>query len=37
MALIVVAAFVCLLSQDVTVGIIDNYLDVYIPLFLYLF
>ena len=31
------AAFVCLLFQDVTVGIIDNYLDVYITLFLYLF
>ena len=31
------AAFICLLFQDVTVGIIDNYLDVYITLFLYLF
>lgn len=31
------AAFTCLLFQDVTVGIIDNYLDVYITLFLYLF
>ncbi len=31
------AAFVCLLFQDVTVGIIDNYLDVYITLLLYLF
>jgi len=31
------AAFICLLFQDVTVGIIDNYLDVYLTLFLYLF
>ena len=31
------AAFICLLFQDVTVGIIDNYLDVYITPFLYLF
>jgi len=31
------AAFVCLLFQDVTVGIIDNYLDVYLTLLLYLF
>jgi leader peptidase (prepilin peptidase)/N-methyltransferase len=31
------AAFICLLFQDVTVGIIDNYLDVYITLFLYIF
>jgi leader peptidase (prepilin peptidase)/N-methyltransferase len=31
------AAFICLLFQDVTVGIIDNYLDVYVTLFLYLF
>lgn len=31
------AAFICLLFQDATVGIIDNYLDVYITLFLYLF
>jgi leader peptidase (prepilin peptidase)/N-methyltransferase len=31
------AAFICLLFQDATVGIIDNYLDVYLTLFLYLF
>ena len=31
------AAFICLLFQDVTLGIIDNYLDVYLTLFLYLF
>jgi leader peptidase (prepilin peptidase)/N-methyltransferase len=31
------AAFICLLFQDVTVGIIDNYLDVYLTLFLYIF
>ncbi|MCR4291055.1 MAG: prepilin peptidase [Candidatus Scalindua sp.] len=31
------AAFICLLFQDATVGIIDNYLDVYVTLFLYLF
>lgn len=31
------AAFICLLFQDVTVGVIDNYLDVYVNLFLYLF
>ncbi|MCP4253167.1 MAG: prepilin peptidase [Candidatus Scalindua sp.] len=31
------AAFICLLFQDITVRIIDNYLDIYIALFLYLF
>jgi hypothetical protein len=31
------AAFICLLFKDATVGIIDNYLDVYVNLFLYLF
>ncbi len=31
------AAFMCLLFQGVTAGIIDNYLDVYMTLFLYLF
>ncbi len=31
------AAFICLLFQDVTVRIIDNYLDLYMALFLYFF
>ncbi len=31
------AAFICLLFRDATIGIIDNYLDVYVTLFLYLF
>ncbi len=31
------AAFICLLFKDVSVDIIDNYLDVYVNLFLYLF
>ncbi|GAX62809.1 type II secretory system protein [Candidatus Scalindua japonica] len=31
------AAFICLLFKDISADIIDNYLDVYINLFLYLF
>ncbi len=31
------AAFICLLFKDVSVEIIDNYLDVYVNLFLYFF